>query len=184
MMEIAGVVVPHTLEELTVRQFDQLNAITKDESLDNIDKWIAKFTYLGVPEEEFDAMPFDEFKEYIRTYNDLTYSTEKILSFELDGYTYETNEQIGTKDLGLIEKAWKAKTNYFSAEMLAILFKRTDLSRNEHYTTAHLKHKTKIFGDLSAKYSMPFVVDVLTQITNTAKKLNNEPTEELEGSNG
>lgn len=184
MTEIAGVEIPNHINELTIEQFDKLNAITRDDSLDNIEKYIAKFVYLGVPEDAFDEMDFEDFKQCILNFNDSPpYPTEKVLSFEFDGYTYEANETIGVRDLGLIEKCWKQNTDNFASEALAILYKRTDLTKKEHYSNAHIKHKAKIFKSQKAEMAVPFVLDIIRQLTDTAQKLN-EATEELESDKG
>jgi hypothetical protein len=87
---------------------------------------------------------------------------------------------IGVKDLGLIEKVWRANVDNFSSEMLAVIFKRTDLTRTEHYAAAHLKLKAKLFKQQKAAVAMPYIVEALTQLSKTAQQIANEHTEELE----
>jgi hypothetical protein len=176
MISIKNYEVPNQLSELTISQFDKLSHIEKDNELDNIEKWISKFVYLGVPEEAFDEMTFDELKEHILSWNEVSVANApKVLSIEVDGYTYEAKETIGAKDLGLIEKAWKANNESFASELTAILFKRTDLSRTEHYAPAHIKQKTKLFSTLKIEVAFPFVVEVIKQLTVQVQKLNDSP---------
>jgi hypothetical protein len=184
MIKIDEYQIPNTADELTVEQLDKLNHITRREDLDNIEKYIEKFSYLGVPEAYFDEMTFDIFKEHIRNFETSEVPTEKIKSIELDGFTYEAPEVIGVKDLGLIEKVWRANVDNFSSEMLAVIFKRTDLSRTEHYAAAHLKLKAKLFKQQKAAIAMPYIVEVLTQLSKTAQQIANEHTEELESDKG
>ncbi len=105
MIQIFGTEIPNQLNELTVEQFDHLNKIENNIELDTIEKWIEKFIYLGVEEKAFDSMELDEFANYIKEFNksDIP-STEKVTKIVIDKYTYEANEQIGVKDLGMIEK--------------------------------------------------------------------------------
>lgn len=184
MVKIKNYEIPNTADELTIEQLDKLNHITRREDLDNIEKYIEKFTYLGVPEEEFDDMDFSDFKNYIKEFESSTVPTDKVTEIEIEGYKYIAPEVVGVKDLGLIEKVWKSKIETFSSEMMAVIFKREDLSKTEHYTPAHLKHKAKLFKEQKASLAMPYIVDVLTQLTKTAEKISNEPTEELESSQG
>jgi hypothetical protein len=44
--------------------------------------------------------------------------------------------------------------------MLAILFKRTDLTKAEHYADAHIKLKAKIIRELKAEIAVPYLVEV------------------------
>ena len=184
MVNIKGYEIPNRAEELTVEQFDYLNKITRDNLLDNIEKWLSKFVYLGVPEDVFDDMSFDDFKECIRLYNESDINLDKITSVEIDGFTYEAPERIGVKDLGLIEKAWKVNPDNFAVETVSILFKRTDLTKKEHYANAHLKQKQKLFKGQKASLAVPYVYEILKELNNTAEKLNRDVAEELETNKG
>lgn len=179
MIKIAGVDVPNNYEELNVKQFDALNTIEADTNLSSMEKWISKFIYLGVPEEAFDDMMIDELEDIVKSFNDgfAEVPTERSSTIEIDGYTYQSKEKIGAKDFSLIEKAWKTDTSNFSKRAMAILFKRTDLSRNEHYADAHIKHKQKLFETQPCKVVVPYLGDVIEQITKTTEKLNEQTAE-------
>lgn len=185
MITIKGYEIPNEPNELTVKQFDKINAITADHELDLIEKWIGKFVYLGVNEDVFDDMELAELEQAVKDWNaQPEHPTEKVPSFELQGYTYEAKSTIGVKDLGLIEKVMKLNTGEFTAEMLAILFKRTDLTKKEHYANAHLKQKMKLFRELKSDIAIPYFLDVLNTLTTTAKTMSNDVAEQLETSNG
>ena len=68
----------------------------------------------------------------------------------------------------------KDNTNYF-ARLMAIIFKRTDLTNAEHYENAYLKHKEKLFKDLNATLVVPYVVAVSRKLISQ-----NEATEVVE----
>lgn len=185
MVNIRGYEIPNTADELTVEQFDFINNLTKDYSLDNIEKEIAKFVYLGVPEEVFDDMDFDEFRQCVLVWNDIEpHSLVKTMEIDVDGFTYVAPESVGVKDLGLIEKAWKQGTKDFSAETLAIIYKRSDLTKKEHYAPAHIKHKTKIFKAQKASLAIPHIHEILGKLTDNLKKIKDESAAELESDNG
>ena len=185
MITIKGYEIPNEPNELTVKQFDKINAITADHELDLIEKWIGKFVYLGVHEDVFDDMELAELEQAVKDWNaQPEHPTEKQPSFELQGYTYEAKPTIGVKDLGLIEKVMKLNNGEFTAEMLAILFKRTDLTKKEHYANAHLKQKMKLFRELKSDIAIPYFLDVLNTLTTTAKTMSNDVAEQLETSNG
>jgi hypothetical protein len=185
MIQIFGTEIPNQLNELTVEQFDYLNKIENNQDLDTIEKWIEKFIYLGVSDKAFDTMELDEFANYIKIYNksDIP-STEKVTQIVIDKYTYEANEQIGVKDLGMIEKIYRGQDDNFTAQTLAILFKRTDLTRTEHYAPAHLKFKANLFKKQYAEIAFPYIMDILQKITKITEKKVDEVTQELERDNG
>lgn len=186
MVTIKGYEIPNLPSELTVEQFDKINAITKNNLLDNIEKEMEKLIYLGVPSEVFEDMDsLEEFTNIVREFTDIPpVSKERVFKVEIEGREYVASERPSVKDIGLIEKAWKTNTDNFSAEMLAILFKRSDLSRVEHYAPAHIKHKTKIFKQQKAELAMPHVYELLSIITKSTKKIADDTTKELEGNNG
>ena len=184
MVEIAGYNIPNEPHELTVEQFDKINFITSNQELDEIEKWIEKFKYLGVDESVFDDMQMEEFYQLIADWNDQPpHPKDKVLSVEIDGYTYEAKESIGVRDLGMIEKVWKQNNGNFAAETLAIIYKRADLSKTEHYSPAHIKHKTALFKKQPSSLVIPFIIEVLEKLTKTTQQIKDAVTEELGESN-
>ena len=182
MVKIEGYDVPNRLEELTIEQFDKLNNIENSQDLDSIEKWVYKFVYLGVPEDVFDDMEVAKLLDYAKEYNvEVEVPKEKVSSIVIDGYTYEAKESIGVKDMSLIEKSWKRNIGNFASDAMAVLFKRSDLSRTEHYTNAHLKQKAKLFRSQKALLAVPYVTNIIQTLTNTVE---NEVTESLESNNG
>jgi len=184
MVDIAGYNIPNEPHELTIEQFDKINFITSNQELDEIEKWIEKFKYLGVEESTFDDMQMEEFYQLIADWNDQpTHPKEKVLNIEIDGYTYEAKESIGVRDLGMIEKVWKQNNGNFASETLAIIYKRADLSKTEHYAPAHIKHKTALFKKQPSSLVIPYIIDVLEKLTKTTQQIKNAVTEELEQPN-
>lgn len=181
MVTIAGYEIPNLIDELTVDQFDKLNIIEQNKDLGIIEKWVDKWVYLGIPEEVFDDMTLDEFKENVALFNADVAIPDKVLSVNIDGFVYEAKEILGAKDIGLIEKVWRNNLEHFASESLAILFKRADLSRTEHYSPAHLKHKAKLFGQQKAELAVPYIAEILKVLV---KSTEDEPTEELERTEG
>lgn len=177
-----GVEIPNHLNELSVQQFDELNKIENNQELDTIEKWIEKFIYLGVPDKAFDKMELEEFTNYIKEFNKSEVpSSEKVTELVIDKYTYQANETIGVKDLGLIEKIYRGQDENFCAQTLAILFKRTDLTRTEHYAPAHLKFKVNVMKKQNAEVAFPYIMEILQKIAVISEKkveeANNEVTE-------
>lgn len=182
MITVKGYEIPNKVSELTVVQFDKLSKI-ENSSGDNLDKWIEKFTYLGVDPKVFDEMSLQEFKESIKEFNDNgTLPDEPTRVIEIDGYTYEASDSVGVKDLALIEKKWKKDRDTFTQDCIAVLFKRSDLGRNEHYDEPHIKHKKELFKDVKIEVALPYVVEIMKILTEAVEELN--VTEELESDNG
>jgi hypothetical protein len=64
--------------------------------------------------------------------------------------------------------------------MLAVMFKREDLTPTEHYTDAHIKQKAKLIRKLNAAISIPYVMFIAQKI---GQQANDQATAELEPSN-
>ena len=97
----------------------------------------------------------------------------------IDKYTYQANETIGVKDLGLIEKIYRGQDDNFCAQTLAILFKRTDLTRTEHYAPAHLKVKVALMKKQNAEVAFPYIMEILQKIAVISEKKLEEANEEV-----
>lgn len=178
MVTILNKEIPNELNELTIQQFEDITEIHANEKLDHIEKHLAVFKYMGVSE-EIEDVEFQEFKDYVQAFNSAKAPEGVLLKrFEADGYTYQAyNDEwkLTAKDTKLIEKLLAHKHKGFISEILAVLFKRTDLTKNEHYTDAHIKHKAKIIKQLTADVAVPYLVAVAETINKQVEKLN-EPT--------
>jgi hypothetical protein len=182
MIEILGKEIPNEMNELTIQQFEGITDIHANAELDNVEKHLEVFKFMGVPDEIEDC-DFEVFKEYINKFNTAKLPNSVLLkSFEADGYTYQAYEddfKLTAKDTKVIEKILNNKHKGYISEVLAVLFKRTDLTKTEHYADAHIKHKAKIIRELKAEVAVPYLVVVAERINQHVEKLN-EVTESVE----
>lgn len=170
MVKIRDYEIKNDIKELTVTEFEKVSAILNDENLDKFERWADVFIYLGVPIEDVNDMEFTEFIEFVKAFNDtkVEANLEMTKTIEVEGYTYQAYEdefKLKVKDLKLIEKAISTNAQNYFAKLLSIIFKRTDLTNAEHYDSAHLKHKEKLFKDLNAELVVPYVVFVSKKLT-------------------
>jgi hypothetical protein len=179
MVEILGKQIPNEMDEITIQQFEGITDIHANAELDNVEKHLEVFKFMGVSD-EIEDVDFEVFKEYINKFNSAKVPNSVLLkSFEVDGYTYKAYEEdfkLTAKDTKVIEKILGNKHKGYISEVLAVLFKRVDLSKVEHYTDAHIKHKAKLIRELKAEVAIPYLVAVADQINKHVEKLN-EPTE-------
>jgi hypothetical protein len=174
MVTICNKDIPNELSELTIQQFEDITAIHSNEKLDHIEKHLEVFKYMGVPEAE--DMDFEDFKEAIGTFNSAKVPEGILLkTFEENGYTYEAYDiefKLTAKDTKHIEKILAHKHKGFISEALAVVFKRTDLSKTEHYTDAHIKLKAKIIREMPAEVAVPYLVAIADTINKQVQSLN------------
>ena len=183
MIKIFEREIPNRMDELTIEQFEKVTEITNNQELDNIDRYIKIFEYFGVKASEWDDNDVDlsEFIDKVKEFNSSKYEKkDAVESIELEGYTYEAKMKISVKDTKMIEKIISRKSNNWISDLLALMFKRSDLTPIEHYTEAHLKHKSKLFKQLKAEIAIPYLVFVTEKIASHAQS---ESPEAVEPSN-
>ena len=181
MVNILGFDVPNQLNELSVQQFETITTIHADPELDAIDKHLQVFEFLGVPTIKWDDVEIEEFKEIVRAFNNVTGKPELVNTLELDGYTYvafDDKFKLSVKDTKHIEKIMSSKHKGYISEMLAVLFKRTDLTKAEHYSDAHIKLKAKMIRELKAELAVPYLVEIGQKLSKHIPK--DAPTEIVE----
>jgi hypothetical protein len=183
MIKIFDREIPNRMDELTIEQFEKVTEITNNQELDNIDRYIKIFEYFGVKESEWDEneVELSDFIEKVKEFNSSKYEKkDAVESIELEGYTYQAQLKLSVKDTKMIEKLIGRKSNNWISDLLALMFKRSDLSPTEHYAEAHLKHKSKLFKQLKAEIAIPYLVFVTEKIASHAQS---ESPEAVEPSN-
>jgi hypothetical protein len=170
MINIFGKEIPSKMDELTVEQFQKISAIHNNQEYDTLEKHCKVFEYLGITEEEMDV-DFEVFLENVKEFNKDNFTKkDTVEEIELEGYTYKADMKLSVKDSRIVEKIIKKDNKEYISDIMALMFKRTDLSNTEHYDPAHLKHKAKLFSKLKADISIPYLTFVTYKITNHAER--------------
>jgi hypothetical protein len=164
------------MNEITIDEFEKISAIHNDKELDNIEKQIKVFEVVGVEEDEWDD--FKYFVEKTKEFNTDNYDKKNPISvIDIDGFTYKAEFKLSVKDTKLIEKMIVKENKHSVSDIMALMFKRTDLSNAEHYDSAHLKHKAKLFRTQPAEIAIPYITFVTETISNHAEKQASESVE-------
>jgi hypothetical protein len=186
MIEIKGVKIPTQINDFTVGEFELATKILNDEKVTYIERYIDLLEALKMPKDFVDDLTDDELFEIIKSFQEKTEDIPLGLkrTIEIAGYTYSSYEEgsefnLKAKDLSLIEKAFSNKGSYFSG-VLSVIFKREDLSTTEHYTSAHLKHKSDLFKDIPSIEYYQYIVWITKKLSDKITKLNvdTEPSSE------
>jgi hypothetical protein len=177
MIELFGKEIPSKMDELTLEQFQKISAIHNNDEYDTLEKHCKVFEYLGITEDEMDV-DFDLFLANVKEFNNNNYThKDTVEEIELEGYTYKAEMKLSVKDSRIVEKIVKKDNKEYISDIMALMFKRTDLTNAEHYDPAHLKHKAKLFSKLKADISIPYLTFVTNKITTHAQS---QTTKELE----
>lgn len=165
--------------EVSVKTFEEISTLLNDESKDEIERYIEIFNILGIPEEVIDNMDYDDFIGVIKAMQiEFIAKDEFQQEFEINGFTYRAFDdefKLKVKEMSLIESYVKKDSNKFIGELLAILFKRTDLSKIEHFESAHIKHKAELFREhLMIDIALPYIKILSEKLVGNLKLLKNE----------
>ena len=182
MITILNREIPNQIDELTIEQFEAITEINNDPNLDPIDKHLKVFAYLGIPESEFWDYDVADFVVMVKDFNSMDQKDFPVVEeLELDGYIYRAEMRLTVRDTKMIEKIALHKVKGYISEMLAIMFKREDLTPTEHYTDAHIKQKAKLIRKLNANISIPYIMFIANKIGQQVK--NDTATQAVEPSN-
>lgn len=149
------------VNELTIGEYEKINYFL-NKGDDFFDKWFSILEFLGLPTNVIEDIDANELIEIVKSINLSEIESKYIKEIEISGYIYtcelkENGEpKITGKTFKLLEKV--CKKDYYIADIMAILFKRNDLSDKEHFDNTHLEYKAKLFRDLSASISVPYVL--------------------------
>ena len=173
MIKINDYEVKNTVEELTVKEFEEVAAIQNDATLDYVEKQIKLFEYLGVPSETWDDVTGTELVRITKAFNDVEPKEYPFLpELEIEGFVYKAFDEefkLSVRDLKHIESKVKKSPSKYMAFMLSVIFKRTDLTKTEHYDNAHLKEKERLFSKLPAAVAVPYVQHIGRELANAMK---------------
>ena len=182
MITILNRDIPNQIDELTIEQFEAITEINNDPNLDPIDKHLKVFAYLGIPESEFWDYDVADFVVMVKDFNSMEQKDFPVVEeLELEGYIYRAEMRLTVRDTKMIEKIALTKPKGYISEMLAIMFKREDLTPTEHYTDAHIKQKAKLIRKLNANISIPYIMFIANKIGQQVK--NDTATQAVEPSN-
>jgi len=164
MVTILNKEIPNQLNELNIEQFEEITGILNDTSYDYIEKHLKVFEVFGFTEDDFQDTSLDEFKIYVKEFNNINTKCNIKKSVVIDGYKYigvsGKSFILSVRDTKHIEKIMKNKHKGYLSEVLSVLFKREDLSNVEHYDPTHIKHKSKLIKNLKAEYAVPYLIEI------------------------
>lgn len=155
--------------EIDLNELDKMVVIMSQPDLAITERFEMMFNVLGLPENDMDAQ---ELVELIKNFNVFKTTDSAVISaIEMKGYNYVAFEgkefKLKAKELIQLEKEiYKNKirlsqnkpASNICSYILAIIFKRQDLSINEHYENLHLELKAKLFEEnVKADFAMPYI---------------------------
>lgn len=180
MITILNREIPNQVDELSIEQFEAITDINNDPNLDPIDKHLKVFAYLGIPESEFWDYDVSEFIDIVKNFNTMDQKDYPVVEeLELEGYLYKAQMRLTVRDTKMIEKIALHKEKGYISQMLAVMFKREDLTPTEHYADAHIKQKAKLIRKINASIALPYLMFIAEKI---AKQVKNVPTQSVEPS--
>lgn len=157
---------PHQPSDFKLGKYEKVMKIL-EEDVTEIEKYSNLLVELGIPEEVIDDLTIEEFSSTIKDYMEgTTYDFSKfkfVPTIEVNGRTYQAFDEdaeflLKVKDLNWIEKLIKRNPDKYLAEVLAVIFKDIELTKTEHYTDAHIRHKASLFREnVTLDIAIPYI---------------------------
>lgn len=167
------------LTELTLKEYEQVQSIVNKEQLDYFEKFMLVLEKLGVPMKYVESMDGDSFITFIKTFTTSEVAPNFKKKLHIEGYDYvaieegEDRPKFTPNTMRLIEKYITRNTESYFAEIMAVFFKREDLTIKEHFVEAHIKHKASLFRQyLSAEDALPYIYFASEYLALNIKKIN------------
>lgn len=199
MIIVKGHEVKNCAAEMSLQMFEKVSEILGEEiALPNatkkafkyetqIEKYCDVLEAAGLPLGVVEEMELEEFQEAVKNWCAHVPEPYPMLKeIEVNGRTYRAFEgevyKLPVKDGKLIEKYAKQNPKKYLAEMLAVIFKDTQLTAAEHFENAHIKHKANIFRkELKGSVAVPYAMLIARKIlVSGAKELENAKQKEAE----
>lgn len=167
---------PNKPEEVRLSTFEKMYLIMQDNSLGSFDRYMRIFSLFGLPEDVSGDIDEMELVDLIREFNKVTIPTNQLVkTIEVNGRTYTAYDEefkFKAKDIVEIERAAMKGVLNFPSFILAVLFKDDALTKIEHYTSAHLQHKAKLFSDnLNTDVAIPYLARVAEKTLKAIKEV-------------
>lgn len=167
------------LSELSLKEYESIQSTLNRTDIEYFEKFMYVLNFLGIPTEYVDQMDTDSFMNFIKVFANSESTPQFTRKIKIEGYEYVGIEEGQHKPkftpntIKLIERYMKKNPEKYFAEILAVFFKRTDLTTKEHYSEAHLKHKANLFREhISAQIAIPYIYFASESLLLNIKKIN------------
>ena len=171
MIVVKGIELRNEADEITLNEFEKIFNILQNDEIGKLEQYIKIFQLLGIDNNVLDEMDETELVDFIKQFNVMRMSdTELVPSFEINGRKYVAyNEgedfKFKTKSIIEIERYAKKGGEHYPSHIMACVFKDVELTNNEHFVSAHLEHKSKLFREnIKASIATPYI-SILAQRT-------------------
>jgi hypothetical protein len=170
--------IKQTATDFTIKEYENLCEVLNDDNINEIDRYYQAFIMLGLDADLLDTFDGFSFLKLIHEFKDYTLPIgEFTKTIELNGRVYTSFDEkffFSVKDMRLIEEYVKKNSVKFIGEILAIVFKDTELTKVEHYDPAHIKYKAKLFREnITYDVAIPFINDFSSNLITTLESFKN-----------
>jgi len=165
--------------EVTLGELSEITNILNSED-DFSGKWLQVLAILG-GKDLVEVLPMKEFFEAVKSVQitDITNKVKKQIKANNRTYSVELEKGeivLRAKDLKAIEDV-ASKGGAWASKAFAIVYKDDQLTDNEHYDQAHLKHKAKLFeSEIMADVAAPILFHLNRVIMENINAFSDSPT--------
>jgi hypothetical protein len=169
----------NSVDEFLVKDFEQICSILNNKEKQSFQKWSEVFIYLGLPENIVDDFDAAAFISIIKEFNiQSKLETEIKKEIELDGIKYQAFDEkfkLTVKETALIEGYIAKNDNRYLGEILAVIYKRQDITKDMHYDKAHIHYKAELIRkEITADVAVPLINFMSKRLINDFAMIEND----------
>lgn len=171
--------IKNKIEEIVIKDFEQIINILNDKSKDFIEKWSDIFIFLGVPNEVIDNFDIGDFINLIKQFNLTEVNTKEIkksITFNgIEYFAYEDAFKLTVKETILIESYIKKNDNRYLGELISIVYKNPEVSKDINFDKAHIHHKAEMIRkEITADIALPIIAFLSKKLINDFNPIIND----------
>lgn len=161
--------------EITLKEFKQIVKL-QSENKGDYTYYLDTFEVLGLSTEYTDIMTSKELILTIKDFQEDFVVKGMQSEITIEGYTYKSFDgdefSLTARELANIENEMKHSDIEWISYALALIFKRVDLTINEHKDKVHIKQKIKLFEEhMTMDIALPYIVHISGEYLNNIKIL-------------
>lgn len=180
MIKINDYEIRNKIDELLICEYEYISKIYNSQEIDNIDKWVKIFIYLGVPADVIDDLDLQEFIQLIGKFqlNIEMEQKEIVKEIVINDVVYSAYDEIfklSVKDMALIENYIKERPENYIGEAMSVIYKNRNFDRTIHYDKAHIKNKAEIFRkNVTADKVIPIINIISKKLIKDGELINTQ----------
>jgi hypothetical protein len=151
--------IKNSLDELSINQFEFITTILNKMGDTEVSKWKTILNFLDLPFEVLDDMDEDDILKVVTNFKLEDLKINKyIKEIKLDKRKFLASKVITVKQISMVEDYLDKDSTRYIGELLAIIFREKDKSKEEHFNIATIEANAELFRyNVKMNVALPYI---------------------------